>query len=62
MLITHYKARHKIREAASRFAKMHKHSEVYGLCIFPQFVCEMDRAAYADYVRTHGVRLAGGGK
>lgn len=48
---TRYKAPHKLREVAQRFAKMYGHDEVYLLDHYPQRLCELCNAAFVDYVR-----------
>ena len=51
MLITHYKAEYKLREAAQQFANMYSLDEVYGLQLYPQKLCEMDNAEFVNYIR-----------
>lgn len=55
-LITHYKAEYKIRETAQRFAAMHSLTEVFGLNVYPQKLCEMDSAEFVTYIRRNGKR------
>jgi len=50
-LITHYKAEHKIKETAQRFATMYNLDEVYSLQLYSQKLCEMDNAEFVDYLR-----------
>jgi hypothetical protein len=50
-LITHYKAEYKLREMAQRFAIMHSLTEVYGLHVYPQKLCEMNNTEFINYVR-----------
>ncbi|HZK24214.1 MAG TPA: hypothetical protein VFC74_02365 [Oscillospiraceae bacterium] len=57
-LITRYKAEYKIRETAQRFAAMYSLTEVYGLQAYPQRLCEMDGAAFVDYIRNNCKRYA----
>ena len=52
-LITHYKAEYKIRETAQRFASMYDLTEVYGLHLYPQRLCETEGAAFVDYIRSN---------
>jgi hypothetical protein len=56
--ITRYKAEYKIREAAQRFAAMYSLTEVYGLPVYPQKICEMDNSEFVDYVRRNCKRYA----
>ena len=50
-LITHYKAEHKRRETAQRFAAAYSLTEVYGLQAYPQTLCEMNNAEFTNYIR-----------
>lgn len=54
--VTHYKAQYKLKEAAERFATMYSLSEVYGLNVYPQELCELDNAEFVNYVRKNGTR------
>jgi hypothetical protein len=49
-LITHYKAEHKIKETAQKFAAMYGLDEVFGLQLYPQKLCEMDNAEFVNYL------------
>ena len=55
-LITHYKAEYKLREIAQRFAAMYSLTEVYGLQVYPQELCEMDNTEFTEYIRRNGER------
>ena len=55
-LTTNYKAEYKIRETAQRFAAMHSLTEVYGLQLYPQRLCEMDSTEFLTYLRRNGKR------
>ena len=55
-LITHYKAEYKIRETADRFAAMHSLTEVFGLQLYPQRLCEMNNTDFVNYLRRNGKR------
>ena len=55
-LKTNYKAQYKLKEAAERFATMYSLSEVYGLNIYPQELCEMNNAEFVKYIRLNGTR------
>ena len=50
-LISHYKAQYKLKETAQRFAAMHTLTEVYGLHVYPQILCEMNNTEFVDHVR-----------
>ena len=50
-LISHYKAQYKLKETAQQFAAMHALTEVYGLQIYPQKLCEMNNSEFVDHVR-----------
>jgi len=50
-LISHYKAQYKLKETAQRFAAMHALTEVYGLHVYPQILCEMNNTEFVDHVR-----------
>ena len=52
-LITHYKTEYKIRETAQRFASMYSLTEIYGLHVYPQALCELEGAAFVDYIRSN---------
>ena len=54
--ITNYKAQYKLKEVAKRFATMYSLSEVYGLHVYPQKLCELDGTEFVDYVRKNGIR------
>jgi hypothetical protein len=57
-LITHYKAEHKIKETAQRFAAMYGLDEVFGLQLYPQKLCEMENAELVSYLRRNCKRYA----
>jgi hypothetical protein len=57
-LITHYKAEHKIKETAQKFAAMYGLDEVFGLQLYPQKLCEMDNAEFVNYLRRSCKRYA----
>lgn len=57
-LITHYRAEHKIRETAQRFAAMYELDEVFGLQLYPQKLCEMENAELVSYLRRNYKRYA----
>ena len=50
-LITRYKANHKIKEIAQRFAFMYNLDEVYGLQVYPQKLCEINNIEFINHVR-----------
>jgi len=54
--ITHYKAEYKLKETANRFARMYSLTEVYGLHVYPQKLCELNNAEFVNYVRLNGTR------
>lgn len=55
-LITHYITDSKLRKTAQRFAAMYDLSEVYGLQVYPQRLCEMDNTDFVNYIRRNGKR------
>lgn len=55
-LITHYITDYKLRDTARRFATMYNLSEVYGLQVYSQRLCEMEGAAFVNYIRRNGKR------
>lgn len=54
--ITDYKAEYKLKEIAYRFARMYSLSEVYGLSVYPQELCELDNTSFVNYIRLNGTR------
>ena len=56
-LITHYKARYKIMEVATRFKRMYKHDEIYLIRDYPQRACELTGDAFTEWVQSTGERL-----
>lgn len=55
-LITKYKAPYKIMEIAQRFSTMYGLTEVYGLQLYPQKLCELNNKDFINYVRQHGIQ------
>lgn len=55
-LITKYKAPYKIRETAQRFATMYSLTEVYGLQVYSQKLCELNNREFVNYVRQHAIQ------
>lgn len=55
-LISHYITDYKLRETARRFAAMYSLTEVYGLHMYPQRLCEMEGAEFVNYLRRNGKR------
>ena len=55
-LKTRYKAQYKLRETAQQFAAMYSLTEVYGLQVYPQKLCEMDNTEFVEHIRRNGER------
>ena len=56
-LITHYKARYKIMEVATRFKRMYNHDNVYLIRDYTQRACELTGDAFTEWVQSTGERL-----
>ena len=56
-LITRYKAQHKLKEIAQRFATMYNLDEVYTLQQYSQKLCEMNNTEFVNYIRQNCNRI-----